>query len=66
MEAVDAAKRSEMFDRALKLTVIDRAELKARKLGRKFLNSKAAPPVMVIGAVAALDTGMRTVEVLFP
>lgn len=63
---MNAVERAEMFDRALKLNWVDRAELRARKAGRAFMSSAWAPPVIVVGAVVALDRSMATVEALIP
>lgn len=61
-----AQERSEMFDRALKLNAVDRAELRARKGVREFMASKWAPPVVVVAAYAAVNNAMGVVEVLVP
>lgn len=67
---MNAEQRSAMFDRALKLNAVDRAELRARKAVRRFMGSRVAAPVIVVGAWAALEGSMRgvssVVEVLLP
>jgi len=45
-----AQERSEMFDRALELTAVDRAELSVRK----FFKGAYAPPVVVLVSFGAL------------
>jgi len=52
VEVKTAAQRSEMFDRALELNAVDRAELGVKK----FLKTAYAPPVVVLVAFGALGT----------
>lgn len=63
---MNAQERSEMFDRALKLNAVDRAELRAVKLFNGFLDSRYAPPVIVVAGVAAIDTALRAIDTLIP
>ena len=53
--------RSEMFDRALKLNAVDRAELSVRK----FLKTPYAPPVVVLVGFGALGAVQGFIEKMF-
>jgi len=59
---MNAQERSAMWDKALELNAVDRAELRVKK----FLKTAYAPPVVVVAAFVALGTAQGAVERIFP